>query len=70
MGAGIEAVARLRPRPSVLVILTDGMTPWPAEAPKAMVVVVGLIGAEDGSRGGQVWAAPAWARVVHVDAAA
>ena len=70
MGAGIEAVSRLRPRPSVLVVLTDGMTPWPAEAPKAMVVVVGLIGAEDDSRGGQVWATPAWARVVHVDTAA
>lgn len=70
MGAGIEAVSRLRPRPSVLVVLTDGMTPWPAEPPKGMEVVVGLIGGEDGSRGGQVWATPAWARVVHVDTAA
>jgi predicted metal-dependent peptidase len=70
MGAGIEAVSRLRPRPSVLVVLTDGMTPWPADPPRGMVVVVGLIGPEDGSRGGQVWATPAWARVVHVDSAA
>lgn len=70
MGAGIEAVARMRPRPSVLVALTDGMTPWPAEAPKGMEVVVGLIGDEGDSRGGQVWAVPAWARVVHVGTAA
>jgi predicted metal-dependent peptidase len=70
MVAGIEAASRLRPRPSVLVVLTDGMTPWPAEAPKAMQVVVGLVGADDGARGGQVWATPAWARTVHLDAAA
>jgi predicted metal-dependent peptidase len=70
MAAGIEAVGRLRPRPSVLVVLTDGMTSWPAEAPKAMQVVVGLVGAEAGARGGQVWATPAWTRVVHLDLAA
>ncbi|HWH34255.1 MAG TPA: hypothetical protein VNT56_02950, partial [Acidimicrobiales bacterium] len=69
-GAGIAAVAKMRPRPSVLVVLTDGMTPWPAEAPKAMEVVVGLIGDEGDSRGGQAWAPPAWARVVHVGTAA
>ena len=32
MGAGLAAAARLRPRPSVVVVLTDGMTPWPAQA--------------------------------------
>lgn len=69
MGAGIEAAAKLRPRPSVLVVLTDGMTPWPAEAPKAMQVVIALVGAEGPLRGGQVWKTPEWARVVEVDAA-
>ncbi|MBW3627645.1 MAG: hypothetical protein KY412_08580, partial [Actinobacteria bacterium] len=70
MGAGIEAAARLRPRPAVLVVLTDGMTPWPAEAPKGMQVVIGLVDDGPRARGGQVWATPAWARVVHVDDAA
>ncbi len=70
MSVGIEGAARLRPRPSVLVVLTDGMTPWPAEAPKGMEVVIGLIGADGGTGGGRVWAAPAWARVVRVDHAA
>ena len=70
MGAGIGHAARLRPRPAVLVVLTDGMTPWPADAPKGMQVVVGLVGGSaGGARGGQVWPTPAWARVVHVDAA-
>ncbi len=70
MVAGIEAASRLRPRPSVLVVLTDGMTPWPGEAPKGMEVVIGLVGAEEEARGGQVWSTPAWARTVHLDLAA
>lgn len=90
MGAGLVAAARLRPRPSVVVVLTDGMTPWPLEAPKGMQVVVGLIAGQVGKvaqsaraaaaqaraeappapEGGRPWAAPSWARVVHIDAAA
>ncbi len=70
MSVGIDGAARLRPRPSVLVVLTDGMTPWPQEPPKGMEVVIGLIGTQSGTGGGQVWAPPAWARVVHVDRAA
>jgi len=68
MGAGLVAAAKLRPRPSVIVILTDGMTPWPLEAPKGMQVVVGLIG--NRVQGGRTWPAPQWARVVPIDAAA
>ena len=68
MRAGVEAAARLRPRPSVVVVLTDGLTPWPPEAPKGMSVVVGLI--EGGRpRGNRGWEPPEWARVVHIDAA-
>ncbi len=68
MGAGLVAAAKLRPRPSVIVILTDGMTPWPRDAPKGMQVVVGLIG--NRVQGGRTWPAPQWARVVPIDAAA
>ncbi|HET7487733.1 MAG TPA: VWA-like domain-containing protein [Acidimicrobiales bacterium] len=69
MAAGVEAAARLRPRPSVVVVLTDGLTPWPASPPKGMVVVVGLIGGGR-PKGNRVWAPPDWARVVHIDEAA
>jgi predicted metal-dependent peptidase len=68
MGAGLVAAGRLRPRPSVVVVLTDGMTPWPLEAPKGMQVVVGLIA--NRVQGGRPWPAPQWARVVPIDAAA
>jgi predicted metal-dependent peptidase len=60
MGAGIAAAAALRPRPAVTVVLTDGYTPWPAEPPKGMRIVVGLIGT-------QATEAPPWARAVRVE---
>jgi len=60
MGAGIAAAVALRPRPAVTVVLTDGYTPWPAQAPKGTRVVVGLLGP-------QAPDAPRWARAVRVD---
>lgn len=64
MGEGIRAAAALRPRPDVVVVLTDGYTPWPPQPPRGLRVVVGLLpppGARHpGERG------PAWARTVVV----
>lgn len=54
---GIAAAAALRPRPDLVVVLTDGDTPWPERRPRPTVVVC-LIG-----DGGQ---APPWAASVHV----
>lgn len=69
---GFAAALRSRPRPDVVVVLTDGQTPWPRERP-ACRTVVGLFHRE-GSR--RSWneddpdyvpdAPPAWARVVTV----
>jgi predicted metal-dependent peptidase len=61
MGAGIAAAARLRPRPAVTVVLTDGYTPWPAQPPRGMRVVIGLLGERAPD-------APHWARAVRVPA--
>jgi predicted metal-dependent peptidase len=66
MAAGIEAAAALRPRPAVLVVLTDGLTPWPAVAPRGMRVVIGLLPSPF-STGGRGPTAPSWARVVRID---
>ena len=60
MGAGIEAAVRARPRPGVVVVLTDGYTPWPASPPKGVRVVVGLVGSGSPQP-------PPWARVVRID---
>lgn len=43
MRAGIAAAVELRPAPDVVVVLTDGHTPWPAAAPPRTRVVVGLM---------------------------
>ena len=43
MGAGIAAAVARRPRPDVIVVLTDGFTPWPEQPPSGVRVVVGLI---------------------------
>ncbi|HXB49310.1 MAG TPA: VWA-like domain-containing protein [Streptosporangiaceae bacterium] len=59
MGAGIAAAAALRPRPAVIVVLTDGYTPWPKSAPRGSKVVVGLLGDEAPD-------APDWARAIRV----
>ena len=68
MGEGITQALALRPRPSIVVVLTDGFTPWPAEAPRGAKVIVGLI---EGRRGIGPWmhgvpAPPSWAKVVRI----
>jgi predicted metal-dependent peptidase len=60
MGAGIDAALELKPRPSVVVVLTDGYTPWPAEAPKGARVVVGRVGAGN-------WPVPDWATLIRIE---
>jgi predicted metal-dependent peptidase len=62
MRVGIDAAMALRPRPGVVIVLTDGYTPWPAGAPRSATVVVGLLGQAPPP-------APSWARVVRIEAA-
>jgi hypothetical protein len=64
MGAGIAAAAALRPRPAVIVVLTDGFTPWPDRPPRGCRVVVGRL-AQRGVPPG--WEPPPWARTVVID---
>lgn len=40
---GIAAALTLRPRPDVVVVLTDGWTPWPDAAPRGTRLVVALL---------------------------
>lgn len=42
MGVGIDRAAQMRPRPDLIVCLTDGHTPWPDTGP-AMPVLVAII---------------------------
>lgn len=72
---GFAKALRTRPRPDVVVALTDGQTPWPDTRP-ACRTVVGLFPRQGGSGS---WdesdpdyvpdAPPAWARVVDIGSA-
>lgn len=61
MRVGIAAAMRLRPAPDVVVVLTDGYTPWP-DAGIGARLVCGLIAADPG----QVPDPPAWATRVDI----
>jgi predicted metal-dependent peptidase len=57
---GLTAAVTARPRPDVVVVLTDGCTPWPATPPPGSAVVVALL-----VRAGDVPPpTPSWATVV------
>jgi len=57
MGLGIEEALKLKPRPHVIIVLTDGYTGWPEKPP--VKTIVGLIG--NGP------AAPNWAKTIRID---
>jgi predicted metal-dependent peptidase len=76
MGAGIAAAVAGKPKPDVVVVLTDGYTPWPASGPKGTRVVVGLLRAGGGGLGVGPGAGagafgppppPRWARTITID---
>jgi len=58
MRVGIDAALKLRPRPDMVVVLTDGYTPWP-DNPPPVPVVVGLVAGDVET--------PKWARKVVVE---
>jgi predicted metal-dependent peptidase len=46
MRVGLAAADALRPRPDVVIVLTDGYTPWPDRPPAGTVVVAAMLGRE------------------------
>lgn len=59
MRAGLEAASALKPHPDLVIVLTDGHTPWPQAAPGGGRVIVGLM-----DPAGTV---PEWATAVMVE---
>lgn len=58
MGAGIKRIEKLKPRPQVCVVITDGYTPWPDNKPAGMKVIVVLTDSNGSS--------PDWAKTVKI----
>ncbi|MGH3842596.1 MAG: vWA domain-containing protein [Pseudonocardiaceae bacterium] len=61
MRAGLDAAAALVPAPDVVIVLTDGHTPWPSAPPRRSRVVVGLMDPTGST--------PNWATTVPIEAA-
>ncbi|WP_262402208.1 VWA-like domain-containing protein [Actinomadura sp. CNU-125] len=58
MRVGIERALAGRDRPQVVIVLTDGYTPWPHEAPSCRVIAA-LVGTDPP-------APPSWIETVHL----
>jgi predicted metal-dependent peptidase len=58
MGAGLAKAADLRPHPDLIIVLTDGHTPWPGAAPRGIRVIVGLMD--------PTGSVPNWARSISI----
>jgi predicted metal-dependent peptidase len=61
MREGLAACAKLRTAPEVIVVMTDGYTPWPATPPQGLgsAVVIALVTQADSVRH-----VPSWIRVI------
>lgn len=58
MRAGLATAAELRPRPDVIVVFTDGHTPWPDQPPAGSAVIAAILG----RTGHTLPPSPAWAK--------
>ena len=47
MGVGIAAAAQLKPTPKVVIVLTDGYTPWPESINPAIESLIICCSAEE-----------------------
>ncbi len=63
MTVGLDACAALRPPPEVIVVMTDGESPWPSSTPPGLegATVIALVTQPEGV----VWV-PDWIRVIQM----
>lgn len=66
IGVGMLAAYHARPRPNIMVVLTDGITPWPDTPPPGVKVIVGIVGATKEELENCEWKVPAWAKVIYI----
>ena len=64
MGVGMAEAEKLRPRPNIIIVLTDGYTPWPQEAPKGVKVIIGVLHTEGSDYPKDQ---PKWARTIPIE---
>jgi predicted metal-dependent peptidase len=62
MGAGIAAAAKINPTPHIVVVLTDGHTPWPKNPPRGVEYVIAALTDKETQR-----SVPHWIHTVIVE---
>ncbi|HWS39327.1 MAG TPA: VWA-like domain-containing protein [Actinoplanes sp.] len=61
MRVGIEQALRGPERPHIVIVLTDGYTPWPATSLGNVRIIAGIVGSLD-----QNTTPPAWIETIHI----
>lgn len=56
--SGFEAALTLRKKPDVIIVITDGETPWPNEKPVGVKMVIVLLNNKNGKRTLKPWMIP------------
>jgi len=59
MGVGIDAAGKLRPKPKIVIVLTDGFTPWPMDLPKGVETLIVCLTVEQ-----NISTTPSWAKTI------
>ena len=73
IAVGMNAAYFADPQPNVMIVLTDGATPWRndqgemIECPPGVEVVLGIIGSTQEQLYAAGWEVPTWARVVYIN---
>jgi predicted metal-dependent peptidase len=62
MGVGIAAAGKLRPTPKIVIVLTDGFTPWPTSVPKGVETLIVCLTAEESLN-----TTPNWAKTILIE---
>ena len=62
MGVGIAAAGKLRPTPKIVIVLTDGFTPWPTSLPKGVETLIVCLTAEE-----SLSTTPNWAKTILIE---
>lgn len=63
---GMSEAYVAEPAPDIMVVLTDGATPWPNEGPPGVHVVVVIVGSTEEQLVDAGWTVPDWATIVYV----
>jgi predicted metal-dependent peptidase len=62
MGAGLSAAVETKPKPDVVVVITDGLTPWPIEKPRGCDNFILVVTDQEGLKH-----VPDWAKTIFAE---